>query len=125
MRRMFAKDVRRRQHSYRSCLSAAAISAGVCESSFEMVLDTQAAMTASEVALAVEGVLYGGGTVEAVSTDSRSIPEKSLFVPLKGERFDGHAYMDAALEKGAAGCLCSTLPEIRQAICDYPDGREL
>lgn len=69
-------------------------------------------MTASEVALAVEGVLYGGGTVEAVSTDSRSIPEKSLFVPLKGERFDGHAYMDAALEKGAAGCLCSTLPEV-------------
>lgn len=68
-------------------------------------------MTASEMAQAVEGVLYGDGAAQAVSTDSRSIPEGSLFVPLKGERFDGHAYIDSALEKGAAGCLCSTLPE--------------
>ena len=68
-------------------------------------------MTAKEIAQAVNGTLHGDGEVLAVSTDSRSIPEKSLFVPLKGERFDGHAYIGSAMEKGAAGCLCSTLPE--------------
>ncbi|MFQ9289672.1 MAG: UDP-N-acetylmuramoyl-tripeptide--D-alanyl-D-alanine ligase [Oscillospiraceae bacterium] len=34
-----------------------------------------------------------------------------LFIPLVGERFDGHTYLTQALESGAAGCLCSRLPE--------------
>lgn len=29
----------------------------------------------------------------------------SLFIPLVGDRFDGHAYINAALESGAVGCL--------------------
>ena len=35
-------------------------------------------------------------------------------MPLVGERFDGHAYLDAALDRGAAGCLCARLPEKRR-----------
>jgi UDP-N-acetylmuramoyl-tripeptide--D-alanyl-D-alanine ligase len=31
--------------------------------------------------------------------------EGSLFIPLEGERFDGHAFIASALESGAAGCL--------------------
>ena len=62
----------------------------------------------------------GGGTllqssdvsVTRVSTDSRSIPEGALFVPLAGERFDGHAYIGKALESGAAGCLTARMPEV-------------
>ena len=41
----------------------------------------------------------------AVSTDSRGDLKGSLFVPLVGERFDGHAYVAAALEAGARGAL--------------------
>ena len=46
-----------------------------------------------------------------VSTDSRRVEQGCLFIPLVGERFDGHTYLTQALESGAAGCLCSRLPE--------------
>ena len=43
--------------------------------------------------------------IACVDTDSRKISQGSLFIPLVGERFDGHAYINAALERGASGCL--------------------
>ena len=68
--------------------------------------------SAREIAAAVGGrLLQEGADVTRVSTDSRDIRPGDLFVPLVGERFDGHAYMDMALEKGAAGCLCARVPE--------------
>ncbi len=67
-------------------------------------------MTARQIAGAVGGALHGAGQITAVSTDSRSIPAGSLFVPLRGERFDGHAYIPQALSAGAVGCLCEALP---------------
>ena len=61
-----------------------------------------------ELALATGGtVVQSGAAVTSVSTDSRTVGEGQLFIPLVGENFDGHAYIDMALEKGAAGCLCS------------------
>lgn len=63
---------------------------------------------------AVSGALAqsgDGSTVSRVSTDSRAIRPGDLFIPLVGERFDGHGYITAALEKGAVGCLCERLPE--------------
>ena len=68
--------------------------------------------TAREIAAAVGGrLLQDGGSITRVSTDSRDIQTGDLFVPLVGERFDGHAYLDMALSKGAAGCLCAAAPE--------------
>ena len=43
--------------------------------------------------------------ISLVSTDSRNMEPGALFIPLEGERFDGHAYIDSALEAGAVGCL--------------------
>lgn len=40
-----------------------------------------------------------------VSTDTRSLAEGSLFVALTGERFDGHAHLAEALERGALGAV--------------------
>ena len=40
-----------------------------------------------------------------VSTDSRRLPEGALFVALEGERFDGHAFLQSALESGASGVI--------------------
>ena len=37
-----------------------------------------------------------------VTTDSRDVPEGSMFFALKGESFDGNQYAQAALDKGAA-----------------------
>ena len=68
--------------------------------------------TVKELCAAVGGTLLqqSGAVVTQVSTDSRSIPNRALFVPLVGERFDGHDYLDAALERGAAGCLTAKKP---------------
>ncbi|MBU5434559.1 UDP-N-acetylmuramoyl-tripeptide--D-alanyl-D-alanine ligase [Pseudoflavonifractor sp. MSJ-37] len=68
------------------------------------------AITVREIMEAVGGQLLGqyddlDRTVVRVETDSRTIHEGSLFVPLSGERFDGHAYINTALEGGAAGCF--------------------
>ena len=70
-------------------------------------------MTTSQMAAAVGGTLYGDGalTIDALSTDSRTITPSVWFVPLTGERFDGHDYIDKALTAGAAGCFCARLPE--------------
>ena len=67
-------------------------------------------MTIREIMEAVGGSLLGefgdlNRTVSRVETDSRTIHAGSLFVPLMGERFDGHAYINSALEGGAAGCF--------------------
>ncbi len=41
----------------------------------------------------------------SVSTDSRTLAQGALFVALRGERFDGHRFIDAAKERGAAGAM--------------------
>lgn len=70
-------------------------------------------ITTGQITEAVHGTLYGDShtKITAVSTDSRTIPEGAWFIPLAGERFDGHSYIDIALEKGAAGCFCARLPQ--------------
>ena len=72
-------------------------------------------MTVTEIASAVKGVWWNPSeqvpVVSAVSTDSRRIVPGSLFLPWVGEKFDGHQFIDAALDAGAAGCLCAKLPQ--------------
>ncbi|MBD0379176.1 UDP-N-acetylmuramoyl-tripeptide--D-alanyl-D-alanine ligase [Paenibacillus sedimenti] len=43
--------------------------------------------------------------ITGVSTDTRTIRPGSLFVPLIGEHYDGHAYAAEAYDKGAAAAL--------------------
>ena len=67
-------------------------------------------ITLSELLEAVNGRLLGqfdqlDAPISGVDTDSRSIHAGALFIPLAGDRFDGHAYINSALEAGAAGCL--------------------
>ena len=47
----------------------------------------------------------------SVVTDSRKITKNCVFFALSGERFDGHAYVDASLKQGAAGCVVSKEPD--------------
>lgn len=67
-------------------------------------------ITLAELLNAVGGTLLGefadlDAKITAVDTDSRNMHPGSLFIPLEGERFDGHSFIDAALDTGAAGCL--------------------
>ena len=41
-----------------------------------------------------------------VSTDSRRIIKNSLFVALKGEKMDGHDFIQSVIETGASGVIC-------------------
>jgi UDP-N-acetylmuramoyl-tripeptide--D-alanyl-D-alanine ligase len=58
--------------------------------------------TVMEIAEAVRGVVNGNGNTDVcgVSTDSRTVEPGELFIPLRGERFDGHEYIPAACQRG-------------------------
>ncbi|MDP6491477.1 MAG: Mur ligase domain-containing protein, partial [Kiritimatiellia bacterium] len=62
---------------------------------------------------AEQAAAWGGGAwtgkppvaFNAVSTDSRTVASGALYIALKGDRFDGHDYVDAALQAGATGAV--------------------
>lgn len=67
--------------------------------------------------------------ISEICTDSRDVKPGSLFVALCGERFDGHAFIKSALEKGAAFAVAQKegdygsghilyVPTTRQAFLD-------
>jgi UDP-N-acetylmuramoyl-tripeptide--D-alanyl-D-alanine ligase len=65
-------------------------------------------LSCQEIIRAVNGTLLSGdiNTVfDNVSTDSRNIKQGDFFVPLVGEKFDGHDYILPSFEKGALGSL--------------------
>ncbi|MBK7105822.1 MAG: UDP-N-acetylmuramoyl-tripeptide--D-alanyl-D-alanine ligase [Ignavibacteriae bacterium] len=44
-------------------------------------------------------------SVSSVSTDTRTIKKNSLFVAIKGKNFDGHNYINEAINKGASAIV--------------------
>ena len=50
-------------------------------------------------------------SASGVSIDSRTVAPGELFVALVGERFDGHDFIKAALEAGAAAAMVSRVPD--------------
>jgi UDP-N-acetylmuramoyl-tripeptide--D-alanyl-D-alanine ligase len=63
-----------------------------------------------DIAEAIEGRLEGDPGVEdrqpaAVSTDTRSLESGDLFFALRGERFDGHTFLEEAVSGGACGVV--------------------
>ncbi len=47
------------------------------------------------------------GDISAISIDSRDLPPDALFVAIRGDRFDGHDFVRAALHAGARAALVS------------------
>ncbi|PTY38979.1 hypothetical protein BGP77_09505 [Saccharospirillum sp. MSK14-1] len=72
----------------------------------------------SQWAAAAGGQLVGSDAViTQVSTDSRSLSPGDSYVALNGEHFDGHAYVEAAIDQGASALVVeqeqnTTLPQI-------------
>ncbi len=66
------------------------------------------------------GRTYSGPDADVlrVSTDSRSIRPGDLFVALRGEKFDGGAFAESALQQGAAGVVLDErqAPHVSAAI---------
>ena len=70
--------------------------------------------SAEEIAAATGGEVRGGNaagdwSVIGVSIDSRTVLPGELFVALRGPSHDGHRFVGAALERGAA-CLVDRIP---------------
>ena len=62
-----------------------------------------------EIVKAVDGKFEGAESADldilSVSTDTRKITPGSLFIPIRGERFDGHDFIETAYAAGAAAVL--------------------
>ncbi|MDO9532127.1 MAG: UDP-N-acetylmuramoyl-tripeptide--D-alanyl-D-alanine ligase [Deltaproteobacteria bacterium] len=68
----------------------------------------RATFTIAEILAATGGTLVHQGawdTFCGVSTDSRTSQTGALFIPLTGEKHDGHEFIPAALRRGARGVL--------------------
>ena len=87
-------------------------------------------ITVGEIISPIQGELISGrpGTViHGLSTDSREIIQGQLFWALKGERYDGHDFVNKAIDKGAAGVVIQEeyRPEIppnsSQVVITVPD----
>ena len=75
--------------------------------------------TLSEIAEACGGKLICGGnaklkTISSVVIDSRKVTQGSLFVAIKGERTDGHLYIEKAFDMGA---VCA----VSEQVVDYDE----
>jgi len=65
-------------------------------------------LSLAQIAAFAGGTLAAGdhdAMVSRVSTDSRTLQAGDLFVPLRGENFDGHKFIQQAAERGAVGAM--------------------
>ena len=72
-------------------------------------------ITVDEIASATGGELvsataHGKVVVDAVSTDTRTLANGSLYIALRGDHFDGNKFALAAVEAGAACLVLDELP---------------
>jgi UDP-N-acetylmuramoyl-tripeptide--D-alanyl-D-alanine ligase len=61
--------------------------------------------------------------IRRVCTDSRDVRPGDLFVALKGERFDGHQFVEAALQRGAIGLVVENRSGITSVAKSQASGR--
>lgn len=54
-----------------------------------------------------------------VQTDSRKVTKGSLFIAVRGTQVDGHSFIPAAVERGAAAIVCEEMPDIRSPEVAY------
>ncbi|HEY1382878.1 MAG TPA: Mur ligase family protein, partial [Dongiaceae bacterium] len=71
---------------------------------------TEPLWTSAEIAAAVRGQAARDFDATGVSIDSRTMERGDLFVALQGPTFDGHDFVAAALQRGAAGALIHRRP---------------
>ena len=53
----------------------------------------------------------GDCTIKALQYDSRKVEQGDCFFAIRGTQSDGHDYIEAAIERGAAAIVCEKMPE--------------
>lgn len=67
-------------------------------------------LTVQEIVEATKGELVNGDNktiIHGISTDSRNIKNHEMFIPLRGEHFNGHDFIKGAVAKGAIAILAN------------------
>jgi UDP-N-acetylmuramoyl-tripeptide--D-alanyl-D-alanine ligase len=83
-------------------------------------------LSAAELAAVVPGAVVRGDAAArfaSVSTDSRQVGTDCLFVALRGDRFDGHAFVAEAARRGAAVALVETPADAALTQVVVPNSR--
>ena len=80
-----------------------------------MTKTNTALWTAAEAVAATGGQSTRDWSAKGISIDTRSLTPGDLFVALQGPNFDGHDFLAAAFEKGAAAAMVQRVPEGRTA----------
>ena len=57
----------------------------------------------------------GGAEIDHLASDSRAVGPGGLFVAIRGEKADGHLFIDKAVQNGAIAIVCEAVPaEVRR-----------
>jgi UDP-N-acetylmuramoyl-tripeptide--D-alanyl-D-alanine ligase len=59
--------------------------------------------------------------VHSVSTDTRSLSSGDVFIALRGDRFDGHAFVAAAIAQGAVAAIVDHPVAVDLPLLVVPD----
>jgi len=51
-----------------------------------------------------------GRAVSGIEFDSRNVTHDTLFVAVRGQKFDGHKFIDSAIKSGASAIICEIVP---------------
>ena len=78
----------------------------------------------SQLAKALKTELKSEKVIKKISIDSRDVDEATLFVAIKGERFDGHDFVKSVAESGAAAAVCSKRVECEIPVIYVEDTRQ-
>ena len=78
--------------------------------------------TLAEIAKACNGEYVGDESLKntkitSVERDSRQVKNGSLFLAIKGERVDGHDFIEKCFAQGAVCALCEKAPENATKPC--------
>ncbi len=60
---------------------------------------------------------YFDMTAQGVSIDTRKMEKGNVYVPIQGERFDGHSFVEKAIESGAVATLWKK--RCTKPTCEY------
>jgi len=57
--------------------------------------------------------------VSGINTDSRAIKQNNIFVAIRGTKFDGHSFIEKAIENYAAAIVCEEYPDSLSSDVTY------
>lgn len=85
-------------------------------------MDKQVKWHVSELVEATGGTLVAGpetGMFAGICIDSRIIRDDQVFVAIRGERYDGHAFIPKLMEAGIKGIVVDRPPDDRQQLVTW------